>query len=176
MLRQPSTRAIAVLAAAAAAALAAAGAVATASASPRAHAAAACSTSGLVAWLNTGAGGGAAGSFYYTLELTNLSGSTCTVSGYPGVSAVSLSGARIGSPASRTVGSPKTITLGNGASTKMTLRIVDVLNFPTSTCRPVWAAGLRVYPPGQTASRIVPGPFRACSRTGTIFMNIGPAS
>jgi hypothetical protein len=27
-------------------------------------------------------------------------------------------------------------------------------------------AGLRVYPPGQTASNVVPFPFRACSRTG----------
>ena len=144
----------------------------------RAHAAAprACATSGLVVWLNT-TSNGAAGSFYYTLELTNLSGAGCTLSGYPGVSAVSLDGTRIGSAATRTPGGlASAVALAKGATATVTLRITDVLNFPASTCKPTTAAGLRVYPPGQTASRIVPGPFRACSRTGTIFMNIGPAS
>ena len=45
-----------------------------------------CATSGLVVWLDT-QGDGAAGSIYYKLELTNLSRHTCTLLGYPGVSA-----------------------------------------------------------------------------------------
>ena len=50
-----------------------------------------CGTPGLVVWLETD-GNGAAGSVYYLLELTNLSGHTCKVYGYPGVSAVDLAG------------------------------------------------------------------------------------
>ncbi|MDQ6778933.1 MAG: DUF4232 domain-containing protein, partial [Actinomycetota bacterium] len=50
-----------------------------------------CATSGLVVWLNT-QGNGAAGSIFYALELTNLSGQTCTLNGYAGVSAVDLAG------------------------------------------------------------------------------------
>lgn len=164
--------------AATAAAVAVAAVPAAGVAAPRhAHPAALrpCSTSGLVVWLSDTAGGGAAGSFYYTLELTNLSGSGCTLSGYPGVSAVNLSGAQVGSAATRTPGgSPTTVALANGSSVKVTLRIVDVLNFPTSSCRPTTAAGLRVYPPGQTASKVVPFPFKACSRTGTVYLNVGP--
>jgi hypothetical protein len=127
-------------------------------------------------WLNTGGGGGAAGSFYYTLGLTNLSGSSCTLLGYPGVSAVSLGGAQIGSAATRTPGSsPKLVTLANGATANVTLRIVDVLNFPSSSCKPTTAAGLRVYPPGQRASKVVPFPLKACSKSGTAYLNVGPA-
>jgi len=44
-------------------------------------------------------GDGAAGSVYYTLQFTNLSGHACTLRGYPGVSAVSLSGHQLGAPA-----------------------------------------------------------------------------
>jgi hypothetical protein len=147
---------------------------ASAGAAPKARAAAvpSCTTAGLVVWLNT-TSNGAAGSFYYTLELTNLSGHACTLKGYPGVSGVNLSGAQVGSAASRDNGQAvKLVTLANGRTATATLRIVDVLNFPTSSCRPVSAAGLRVYPPGQTASKVVPFPFMACSRTGTVYLNI----
>ena len=50
-----------------------------------------CATSGLVIWLDT-QGSGAAGSTYYRIELTNLSGHTCTLVGYPRVAAVNLGG------------------------------------------------------------------------------------
>jgi Domain of unknown function (DUF4232) len=133
----------------------------------------ACTTGGLVVWLNT-QGNGAAGSSYYTLELTNLSGHSCTLRGYPGVSAVDLSGRQIGSPAGRDTGggAVRVVTLANGHAATATLRIVDALNFPNSRCRLVTAAGLRVYPPDQTASKVVPFPFAACARTGTTYLSI----
>jgi hypothetical protein len=34
------------------------------------------------------------------------------------------------------------------------------------------AGGLRVYPPGQTASKLVPFPFRACSRSGPGYLSV----
>jgi hypothetical protein len=40
----------------------------------------ACATSGLDVWLDT-QGNGAAGTIYYGLEFTNLSGTTCTLYG-----------------------------------------------------------------------------------------------
>jgi Domain of unknown function (DUF4232) len=66
--------------------------VAAAASTPR------CTTSGLVVWLNT-QGDGAAGSTYYKLQLTNLSGNACTVQGFPGVSAVGLADGQVGRPA-----------------------------------------------------------------------------
>ncbi len=132
-----------------------------------AHAAAApkCATSGLVMWLNS-EGSGTAGSFYFHLELANLSGRTCTLAGYPGVSAVNLLGRQIGAPARREVTQrPRVVTLAPEAQTTAIVRVVDVGALPAS-CHPVTAAGFRVYPPGQTSSKVVPFPFRTCSNAG----------
>src|ERR1700733_2224090 len=60
----------------------------------------ACQSGGLVPWLDTN-GNGTAGSIFYTLNFTNLSGRRCTLRGYPGVSAVNLRGQQIGRPATR---------------------------------------------------------------------------
>jgi Protein of unknown function (DUF4232) len=131
-----------------------------------------CATSGLDVWLNT-QGNGTAGTTYYNLEFTNLSGSTCTLFGYPGVSAVTLTGTQLGSAASRG-GTRHTVTLANGATAHAVLGIVDAFNFPPSQCGPVTAAGLKVYPPNQTRSRVAPYPFTACSKSGPIYLTIGP--
>ena len=134
-----------------------------------------CSTAGLVVWLNT-EGNGAAGSTYYNLELTNLSGRTCTVFGYPGVSAVTLGGRQLGSAASRDpVHAPSTVALASGASAAVVLRIVDAGNFPRAACSPTTAAGLRVYPPNQRVAKIVPFPFAASARPGPVFLSVEAA-
>ncbi len=140
---------------------------AVAAATPR------CVTSGLVVWLNNEPGGGATGSTFYKLDLTNLSGHSCTLRGYPGVSAVDLAGHRVGAPGGREHGAaPHTVTLANGASASAVLRIVEAGNFSASRCHMVTAAGLRVYPPGQSSSRLVPFPFPACSRTTASILAI----
>ncbi|HEY1690150.1 MAG TPA: DUF4232 domain-containing protein [Solirubrobacteraceae bacterium] len=145
-----------------------AGTVRAASAVPK------CSASGLVVWLDTD-GNGAAGSIYYKLELTNLSGRPCTLNGYPGVSAVSLSGAQLGSPASRErPSSPRLVTLAAGATASAQLRIVEAGNFPASRCHQTTAAGLRVYPPGQSSAKTVPFPFEACARSGPVYLSVQP--
>ncbi len=134
-----------------------------------------CLTSRLVVWLNTESGGAAAGSTYYKLEFTNLSGRPCTLRGYPGVSAVDLRGRQIGSAAGRNPSSPtRTITLAKSGSAVAVLRIADAFNYPAAACRRTTAAGLRVYPPNQTTARTVPFPFVACARTGPIYLSIGP--
>jgi hypothetical protein len=131
-----------------------------------------CATSGLVVWLNQEGGGGTLGSIYYKLELTNLSGHTCTLYGYPGVAAVNLAGHQLGGAAMRERTPGKGLvtlaggssTLNNSSTATAIVRIVEVGALPD--CRPVAAAGLRVYPPGQKASKVIPFPFEACSRTG----------
>ena len=131
-----------------------------------------CATSGLVIWLET-QGNGALGSIYYNLDFTNLSGHACTLVGYPGVSAVNLGGHTLGSAASRdNFHAPVVVTLAAGATARAVLRIVEAGNFPPSTCRPLTAAGLRVYPPNQTASKVVPFPFSACSRSRPVYLSV----
>jgi len=134
---------------------------ATASAAPP------CKTSGLDIWLENEIGGGTAGSVFYRFRFTNLSGRTCTLKGYPKVLAVNLKGQRIGSPASHeTTVEPHLVKLAPEKSAPAVIRVIDAENFPRSACRPVTAAGFRVSPPGNTASRLVPFPFRACSKAG----------
>ena len=136
----------------------------------------ACPAGGLVVWLDT-QGDGTAGSIYYTLEFTNLSGRACSLRGYPGVSAVGLGGSRVGSPASRNPLSPvRVVTLLSGATVKAVLQITEAGNFPRSTCGQTTAAGLRVYPPNQTAAKVVPFPFAACSRSGPVYLHVGPVT
>jgi hypothetical protein len=142
-------------------------AVATSSNTP------ACVTSGLDVWLNT-QGSGAAGHTYYFLNFTNLSGSTCTLYGYPGVSAVTLTGTQLGSAASRSGASEHTVTLANGATTHALVGVVNPGVIPASQCHPVTAAGLRVYPPNQTKSKVAPYPFTACAKSGAAYLSVGP--
>jgi hypothetical protein len=131
-----------------------------------------CATSGLDVWLDT-QGSGAAGTIYYDLEFTNMSGASCTLFGYPGVSAVSLGGTQLGKAASRDHAfTPHVVTLANDATATAIVGITQVSLFPPAQCKPVTAAGLRVYPPGQTASKVVPFPFGACSKTGPVYLTV----
>ena len=129
-----------------------------------------CATSGLVVWANADYGGGYAGGYYYTVSFTNLSGHACTLQGYPGVSAVSLTGRQLGSPAGWGSVKPRVVRLANGATATAQLNIGDAGAF----CRPVTAAGLRVYPPNQTAAKVVPIPFGACPHAGPVWMRAAP--
>lgn len=132
-----------------------------------------CTTAGLVVWLDT-EGNGTAGSVFYKLELTNLSGHTCTLRGFPGVSAVDLHGRQLGRAAAREGSGrpPHIVRLKDGATATAILRIVAAGNFPAATCHQTTAAGLRVFPPGQTTSKVVPFPFEACARSGPVYLSV----
>jgi Protein of unknown function (DUF4232) len=144
-----------------------------------AHAAVpACKTTHLVVWLNTQANG-AAGTIFYTLNFTNI-GPKCTLRGYPGVSAVGGGGKPLGSAAVRSSVKPvKTVTLNTPSASHGTfstahdlLGIVEVGDFPNSTCSPIIASGLRVYPPNQSLAAFVAFPFGACSRSGPKYLKV----
>jgi hypothetical protein len=136
-----------------------------------------CATSGLVIWLSVPSGGGAAGSFYYELQFTNLSGHTCTLAGYPGVSAVDLEGHQLGLAAGRNTAAKATpVTVANGTTATAVLQVTDTGNFPTGACRQTTAAGLRVYPPNQRASKVVPFPLEACTGRGATFLHVEAVS
>jgi hypothetical protein len=143
-----------------------------------------CTTAQLVVWLNT-SGSGAAGSSYYNLEFTNLSTHSCSLIGYPGVSAIGVAGQQLGSAASHDAEhADALITLSSGSANSgldgfqtgntatVVLQITDASNYPNATCRRVAAAGLRVYPPNQTASKLVPFPFVACSHHGPLVLHV----
>jgi Domain of unknown function (DUF4232) len=132
-----------------------------------------CATSQLVIWLNEVPGNGAAGSVFHQLAFTNLSRRTCTLRGFPRVSAANLHGRRVGGFATREAGgNPHTVRLHPGDTAFANLRIVEAQNFPHATCRPVTAAGLRVAPPGRHSSKLVPYPFEACARASNPNLSV----
>jgi Protein of unknown function (DUF4232) len=149
-----------------AAAAASAGALVAASSPAGAAGAPGCQTGGLVIWLDT-TGNGSLGHIDYNLRFTNQSGRRCTLRGFPGVSAVGLSGRQLGKPASRDHSRRvKTITIPNGKTAYTDLRIVD--NGALPNCSMVAAAGLRVFPPNGHSSKTVPFPFGACRNTSVL--------
>jgi Protein of unknown function (DUF4232) len=132
-----------------------------------------CSTPELSVWIEKPAGNGALGSRYYFIRFTNLSGHTCELRGAPGVSAVSLSGARLGAPAGHAPAHGPTQVLTNGATTSALLKITVAGAFPA--CHPRLSAGLRIYPPNDTMSSVVPFPVEACPQQFMFVSEVEPS-
>jgi uncharacterized protein DUF4232 len=131
-----------------------------------------CTTSSLEVWIGLGTGGAGTGSTVYPLEFSNVTSHACHLYGFPGVSA-QKGGHQVGSAAKRDTTTPaQTVTLGAGATAHARLTITDVSAFPPTSCKPVTAEGLAVYPPGAFTAADVPFAFRACSASGPSFLSV----
>jgi hypothetical protein len=120
-------------------------------------------------WLGLGLGGGTAGTYYYPLEFTNVGHSTCTLSGYPGVSAYRGAGQQVGTPGTRNQTAHATVTLAPGATAHAQLGVHD---YGALCKRGVAATGLKVYPPGETRSWSLGFPLRVCASRSVLV--VGP--
>jgi hypothetical protein len=134
-----------------------------------------CAQAQLEAWIGT-PGGVAAGTVYYQLEISNISARTCTLLGFPGVSAVAASGTQLGSPAQRNGSYPvRLLTLARGATVHAELGIGTAENYPLPACHPVAASGLRVFAPGDFRSETIVFPgFHACRTAGPKILIVSP--
>jgi hypothetical protein len=94
---------------------------------------------------------GAAGSTYIAIVFKNLNNVPCTLYGFPGVAqAAGTPVTDVGQPSTEDHSSArKLVTLQPGGYANATLRIVQALNYPTATCKPVSAQWLAVIPPNQ---------------------------
>ncbi|WP_165438376.1 DUF4232 domain-containing protein [Pseudonocardia sediminis] len=123
-----------------------------------------CTTAELTGSL--GPADGAAGSVNQTLILTNSGSRTCYLRGFPGVSYVGGdNGAQVGPSAVMDGPRGGDLRLGPGGSVGAAMKLANVANFDTASCRPVPVRGLRIYPPGDTASLFVPREGTGCSGT-----------
>jgi hypothetical protein len=118
--------------------------------------------------LSVGAANGAAGSIYYPLLLTNNSGRTCTLYGYPGVALVSQpGGAVVGAAAVRNPTFPaELVSLAPGAVAHASLQVAVAANYPVKVCKPATAHWLQVYPPGEYTALDIQ--FTAQTCTGSV--------
>ena len=135
-----------------------------------------CSTPALSVSLGSDQGGGAAGSTYLPINFTNTSAAGCALYGYPGVSFVTgLGGTQIGAAATRASGaSSVSVTLAAHATAHAWLQVVEAGNYPASTCQPVTAHWLKVYPPGNTAASYIGHSFPACSSGQVTVLTVMP--
>jgi Protein of unknown function (DUF4232) len=130
-----------------------------------------CLTNQVTDWLGIPADD-TAGSSYYQLEISNISHRTCTLYGFPGVSAWS-DGHQAGSAAARTPGHPEDLlTLTPDATVHAILQVVDVGVYNPASCHPTQVFALKVYAPGDYGWHLVPLTFDACAKHGPIFLSV----
>jgi len=130
-------------------------------------------TAGSLTATTDSSGGGAAGSIYMQLIVTNSGTEPCLLKGYAGVSLTAgADGEPIGAAATRDDSTPVTdVLLAPGKAGAATLRYTQASNYPDCTRTP--AAGFRVYPPDDTASLFLAQPLDACSNTEINLLTIG---
>ncbi len=122
-----------------------------------------CSTSGLK--ITLGLSQGTPSHIYQVIDFTNISGSTCVLYGYPGVS---LAGGtpvtQIGLAAAEDPSTPRQlVTLAPGATGNALLRLTQAGSYPVSPCAPQTASYLQIYPPNQTTPAYIGYSFSTCS-------------
>ncbi|UKA63294.1 DUF4232 domain-containing protein [Arthrobacter sp. FW306-04-A] len=117
-------------------------------------------------------GGGAAGSLYMKLILTNSGTESCVLKGFPGVSLTTgPTGDPIGAAAARDDTQPVTdVVLAPGKAGFAQLRYTQAGNYPD--CTQATAAGFRVYPPEDTASVFIPQQHQACSNAAINLLSV----
>lgn len=133
---------------------------------------ASCATSALKVTL--GPPNATAGTTFYPLKFVNKSKTTCTLRGYPGVSAVTSAGRQIGNSAKRIHASFRTVTLAPGKQQSASVGIIDTGNYRRSACKPVTAAGLKVFPPNARTAVTVKKRFSTCSSKTISTLEVRP--
>ncbi|HXB49475.1 MAG TPA: DUF4232 domain-containing protein [Streptosporangiaceae bacterium] len=161
------------LAAAAAVACLAAGVPAVALASSSVPATPRCNASNTYVWFGLSPNG-AAGSIYYPVEFTNVSSNACTLTGYPGVSAISKSAHQIGLAATRANSvTVHTVTVKPDQTVHAMLGIVEPGLI--TACHNAAADGLKVYPPNEKSRKLVLNfTFTACKNKP--FLRVYPVT
>jgi Domain of unknown function (DUF4232) len=113
-----------------------------------------------------GQGDAAAGSVTRPLVFTNTGSHACELRGFPGVSYVAGDdGHQVGPAAQETGERAAEVVLRPGGQAVALVQFVQVANFEATACQPTPVRGLRVYPPGDTASLFVPTAGNGCAGT-----------
>ncbi len=124
--------------------------------------------------VSLGRANGTAGTTFYPLRFVNTSKVNCSLRGYPGVSAVTSTGKQIGNSAARSGQSFGTVILAPGKQRSAAVGIVETANFPRSKCRPVTAAGLKVFPPNTRRAVVIKKRFSTCSSKSATSLQVLP--
>jgi hypothetical protein len=117
---------------------------------------------------------------FYGLRFTNVSRTACTLTGYPRVSLVtagSSKGHPVGSPRPLIMQGPgpvKAVTLAPGQRALALLGVAETVMFTGSSCHPVAAHWLKVYPPRLRHAVYLPIRAITCSSPADQVLEISP--
>ncbi|MBY8888569.1 DUF4232 domain-containing protein [Streptomyces sp. PTM05] len=116
-----------------------------------------------------------AGQYYSKVVFTNVSGTTCTLDGFPGVSYVKQAGVQSGNAAQRSGGPGHVVTLKPHGTASAVLHDANGIGgYDPSQCQLSQAQGLRVYPPNQKAALFIPWNTQHCAGPTIHSLTIGP--
>jgi hypothetical protein len=122
-----------------------------------------CSASELGVWVAADYGQGAAGSTFLPLDFTNVGHRTCTLRGFPAVTAVARNGHQLGPAATRSnLITPRTIKLAPGATAHAVLQYIQAVATNCAVAKQVPAFELKVRPPHRTAADHALFDFETC--------------
>jgi len=119
--------------------------------------------------------GGGMNQQHVAIILTNTGTTACTLQGWPGVSLVGDSnGTQLGAAATldRTTPHP-TLNIQPGGKVQAPIDYTDAAAYAPSECNQKTADGLRVYPPGSTASLFIAEKWDACTSTQHDLLKVG---
>ena len=136
----------------------------------------ACRASQLGVWVGVAQSNGAAGTIYYPLNFTNVSRQSCSLHGFPGVSAIARNGHQLGRPAGwSTRAAAHTVVVAPGATAHTILQYGDAEVSTAPGCDPVnTAVVLRVYPPNQYDATVAAFDLEVCSHAGPVYLRVEP--
>jgi Protein of unknown function (DUF4232) len=125
--------------------------------------------------MTLGPASAATGHFYRPVVFTNISGASCTLYGYPGISFVAaIGGKQIGAAAGRSPASKQLVVLAPGGKAHALLDLLDVLNFPAPVCAARSAHWLKIYPPSQFSAGYVRWTAEVCSKSKPVYVFVAP--
>lgn len=103
---------------------------------------------------------------YGVLKLSNVSGHTCVVQGYGGLSYVGHgNGTQVGAAADRDRGRATRVVLRPGEHARSLVDEVVAQNYPRRRCHPTRVDGFRVYAPDSRTSQFVKHPTIGCAHS-----------
>lgn len=112
---------------------------------------------------------------YGKIVVKNISGHSCTIAGYGGVSYVGGgNGTQVGAPADRVPGNEDTVVLTPGDKAKSPISETVAGVYPTKECKPTAVDGFRVYVPNATVSQYVPHATTGCKNSAVHLMSHKP--
>jgi hypothetical protein len=130
-----------------------------------------CAPGNLAVWVNLETANSALGTTFYHLEFTNMSGHTCHLVGFPGVSATNAAVSQLGSAARRDSGVPATVVnIASGGTAHSVLGWVDAAVQPS--CHQQTATFLRVFPPNDTGARLAFFAVPVCTTKNPVDLTI----